>query len=99
MTREQWMDAAATFYANALGLAAVPDPEDEDHDGSGAECDAYWELSDEIEEVGAGAGLTEAEMTTLITAADSEHDGDSPLAGAAAIADLAARRFGPGTLS
>jgi hypothetical protein len=91
------MDAAAAFYAEALRLAAVPNPEDEDHEGGSAEGDAYWELSDEIEEAGAGAGLTEAEMTTLITAADAEHDGGSPLVGAAAIANLAAGRFGAGT--
>jgi hypothetical protein len=88
------MDAAAAFYAGALRLASVPHPGDEDHDGSGPECDAYWELSDEIEEAGADAGLTEAEMAALIAAADSEHHG-RPRAGDAAIAALAAGRFGP----
>jgi hypothetical protein len=87
------MKVVASFYAEALRLAAMPHPEDEDHDGSNAECGAYWELSDEIEEAGADAGLTETEMMALISAADDEHGGGSPLNTAATIADLAAGRF------
>ena len=101
VTRDQWMVAAAAFYAEALRLAAMPSPEDEDedHDGSSAECEAYWELCDEIEEAGADAGLTETEMAALITAADNEHDGASLLDSAATIVDLAARRFNPDVTS
>ena len=95
VTREQWMLAAAAFYGEALRLAAMPNPENEEHDGCNAEFEAYWELSDEIEEAGADAGLTEAEMAALISAADDEHDGASPSSSAATIADLAAMRFNP----
>lgn len=95
MRRDQWMVAAAAFYAEALRLAAMPYPENEDHDGCNAECEAYWELSDEIEEAGADAGLTETEMAALISAADDEHDGASPSDGVATIVDLAATRFNP----